>query len=162
MIDILVYLFETYGYADACPNEPELLARKLSAAGFDASDIDQAIAWLEGLRRISGEGTLVVQPDSRSMRMHSDAELARLDVECRGFLVFLSASGVLDANQRELIIERAMALPDSEISLSKLKIIVLMVLWQNQANVDSLVLEELLTEEVDDGDADESDANTVH
>ena len=37
MIDILVYLFENY-LPDACP-EPALLARKLSAAGFEQEEI---------------------------------------------------------------------------------------------------------------------------
>ena len=43
MIEILVYLFETYGYADACPEEPAQLARKLAAAGFDEADIKAAV-----------------------------------------------------------------------------------------------------------------------
>jgi Smg protein len=161
MIDILVYLFETYGYADACPNEPEQLARKLSAAGFEDADISNAIEWLADLRAISSQDTLLLEADSRSMRIFGEGEEARLDATCRGFLMFLAASGVLDARQRELIIERAMALPDDEISLSKFKVIVLMVLWQDKANVDSLILDELLTEEVDEPD-DWSDAVTVH
>ena len=33
MFDILVYLFESYIHADACP-EPDQLTRKLSAAGY--------------------------------------------------------------------------------------------------------------------------------
>ena len=47
MIDILVYLFENY-LPDACP-EPEVLARKLSAAGFGSDDISEALSWLDGL-----------------------------------------------------------------------------------------------------------------
>ena len=161
MIDILVYLFETYGYADACPNEPELLARKLSAAGFEDADISNAIEWLAELRKVSTQDSLLIDAHSRSVRIFGEDEAARLDERCRGFLMFLSGSGVLDARQRELIIERAMAIPDDELSLSKFKVIVLMVLWQDKASVDALVLEELLTDEVDEGD-DWSDAVSVH
>ena len=49
MFDILVYLFESYIHADACP-EGELLNRKLSAAGFEqalaAYDFPAALACL--------------------------------------------------------------------------------------------------------------------
>ncbi|MGC3962922.1 MAG: DUF494 domain-containing protein [Rhodocyclaceae bacterium] len=164
MIDILVYLFETYGYADACPAEPEQLARKLSAAGFEEEEITDAIEWLEGLREISGQPAPVINSDSRAFRIFSDEELGCLDASCRGFLAFLESSGVLNAGQREVIIERAMALPGGEVSLSQFKIIVLMVLWQQQVNLDMLVLDELLTEEVEEGDdlPDGSEAVTVH
>jgi Smg protein len=164
MIDILVYLFETYGYADACPAEPEQLARKLSAAGFEEGEISDAIEWLEGLREIADNPPPVILTDARAFRVFNDEEQVCLDASCRGFLAFLEASGVLNASQREVIIERAMALPDGEVSLSKFKIIVLMVLWQQQASLDMLVLDELLTEEVEEGeDASEwTEAVTVH
>ena len=49
MFDILVYLFETYVHAGACP-ESDQLARKLSAAGFEEEEISEALSWLDGLR----------------------------------------------------------------------------------------------------------------
>ncbi|NDC62075.1 MAG: DUF494 family protein, partial [Betaproteobacteria bacterium] len=48
MFDVLVYVYEHYWRGDACPELP-LLGRKLSAAGFDADEIEQALAWLAGL-----------------------------------------------------------------------------------------------------------------
>ena len=52
MFDILVYLFESYIHADACP-EPDQLTRKLSAAGFEQEEISEALEWLAGLRRVA-------------------------------------------------------------------------------------------------------------
>ena len=37
-----------------------------------------------------------------------------------------------------------LALPDAEVTLSQFKVIVLMVLWQERASVDALILDELL------------------
>jgi Smg protein len=157
MIDILVYVFESYGYPEACP-EPEQLARKLTAAGFDPEEIDSAIEWLSGLRGMVSEAAPAIAPDRRSFRIYSEAELVRLSVECRGFLALLEDASVFDSLNRERIIERAMALPGSEVSLSKIKVIVLMVLWQQQENVDLLVLEELLTDEgVDEPGVEQSE-----
>lgn len=149
MIEILVYIFETYGYADACPEQPEQLTRKLSAAGFEESEISDAIAWLADLRRVADAQPPARVADTRSLRVFTEGEQAKLDAACRGFLLFLESAGVLNASQRELVLERALALPDGEVSLSKFKVIVLMVLWQQQASVDALILDELLTEEVE-------------
>ena len=159
MIDILVYVFESYGYPEACP-EPDQLARKLTAAGFEQDDIDSALVWLSGLREVAGDCSPGIARDSRSWRAYSNEEEARLGLECRGFLMFLEHSGVLDPLSRERVLERAMALPQGVITLSKLKVIVLMVLWQQQQNVDSLVLDELLNEH--DADAVGRNPSELH
>ena len=56
-------------------------------------------------------------------------ELDKLDVESRGFLMFLEQHGVLDADQRELVLDRALALDQDELDLDDLKWVVLMVLF---------------------------------
>ena len=66
-----------------------------------------------------------------------------------GFLSLLESAGVLGTAHRELIIERAMALADFTITLNRLKVIVLMVLWQQEEPIDTLMVDELLTEEDD-------------
>ena len=55
-----------------------------------------------------------------------------------------------------------MALPEPEVSLSKFKVIVLMVLWQQQASMDTLILDELLTEETDEEDGDWTEVLPIH
>ena len=162
MIDILVYLFETYGYAEACPNEPDQLARKLAAAGFDEADIAEALDWLSGLRGTVQSALPPAATDKRSIRVFSEDEAARLDVASRSFLLFLCNTGVVSAHQRERIIERALALSSSDISISEFKVMVLMVLWQDKTPVDGLILDELMTEEVEGEGEDWGEAITVH
>jgi Smg protein len=149
MIDILVYLFENY-LPDACP-APEVLARKLSAAGFGSDDISAALSWLDGLA--GNEARRCDSPAlAGSIRIYDEEEQERLPVACRGFITFLEQHGDVDAPLREAIIERAMALPDAEISLDRLKVIVLAVIWRYRHEVDALILEELLAEDSDDED----------
>ncbi|MBK8118702.1 MAG: DUF494 domain-containing protein [Sulfuritalea sp.] len=149
MIDILVYLFENY-LPDACP-EPEVLARKLSAAGFETDDISAALAWLDGL---GGEasGRCRSPALAGSIRIYDEEEQERLPAACRGFIAFLEQHDAVDASLREAIIERALALPDDEIALDRLKVIVLAVIWRYRHEVDALILEELLAEDADDED----------
>ena len=59
----------------------------------------------------------------------SPGMLAKLDVEGRGFLMFLEQHGILDADQRELVLDRAMALDQDDLDLDDLKWVVLMVLF---------------------------------
>ena len=48
MFDVLVYLYENYWRPDACPDHRQL-SRKLSAAGFERDEIQDALRWLDGL-----------------------------------------------------------------------------------------------------------------
>lgn len=148
MFDILVYLFENYVHADACP-ESDQLARKLSAVGFDEDEINEALEWFSGLRQVSSQRP-ELGPQSSAVRVYAEAELTHIDVDCRGFLLFLENAGLVNAVSRELILERAMALPDSALTLNRFKVIVLMVLWQQDEPMDSLILDELLTEDDED------------
>lgn len=143
MFDILVYLFEHYFHADTCP-EPEQLALKLSAAGFEDEDISEALHWLDGLQTNDAGRQPLSAPRGNSTRCYSLEETAKLEPECLGFLAFLESAGVLNPLMRELILERAMALEDHSVALARFKIIVLMVLWNRQQAMDTLILEELL------------------
>lgn len=151
MFDIFVYLFENYVHAGACP-ESDQLARKLSAAGFDDEDISEALQWINGLRETARSAWVIAAPGEQSVRVYAPEEEACIDIECRGFLFFLENAGVLDASTRELIIECALALSNVRLNLHRLKVIVLMVLWQQDQTLDTLILNELLADE-DDEDA---------
>jgi Smg protein len=148
MFDILVYVFENY-LPDACP-EPDALARRLSAAGFEEEAISDAIRWLAGLEQVQGDGGLHHTPAPGTLRLYDGAEMAKLPADCRGFLVFLEQAGAIDAATREMIVERAMAIDNPLVPLGKFKVIVLMVMWRRQLSLDNLVFEDLLAEDEDE------------
>jgi Smg protein len=54
---------------------------------------------------------------------------------------------VLGAAQREVVIDRVMALDESEVRLEQVKLIVLMVLWNQGQPLDTLIVDELLANE---------------
>jgi Smg protein len=155
MIDILFYLFEHY-LPDACP-EPAALAKKLLAAGFEDEDVSQALDWLAGFEEIDAASPALEL--STGSRFYHESEMARLPAECRGFIAFLEQAEAIDAAARELILERALAMPDDVISLAKLKGIVLMVVWRQQLPLDALVLEELLEDDAGEDEAGEPGAD---
>ena len=57
-------------------------------------------------------------------------------LQCRGFLAFLEQAGVLDAQTRELVVDRVMALEAGGVGLEQLKWVVLMVLFNQPGKED--------------------------
>lgn len=143
MYEILVYLFENCQQADVALDR-ERVAKKLSAAGFEDSDISEALHWLAGVRASQPEFSKL--PDSRTtFRAYAPRELAKLDAHCRGFLLTLEHSGILSAQTREVVLERALAAAGDSLTLDQLKLIVLMVLWNQQMPTSRLVAEDLFS-----------------
>lgn len=142
MIDILVYLFENYQDLSAHP-KPDALARKLSDIGFEDEDISLALVWLNGLKNTqSAEWTC----SPLAQRVYTAEEQFRLGAECLSFVIFLETAGVISPKLRELVIEHAMILDDDPVPLDKFKVIVLMVLWSREQDLEPLIVEELLYE----------------
>jgi Smg protein len=142
MIDILVYLFENYHDFSSHP-KPEALARKLNANGFERGDISEALDWLAGLKAARAPE---FASGNQARRVYIGEEQQKLGAECLGFILFLETAGVISPAIRELVIERGMLLKDFPVPLAKFKVIVLMVLWSQNEDLDSLIVEELLYE----------------
>ena len=136
ILDVLLYLFEHYFAEDSAPPLPlgddnalrdGPLVTELTEAGFSTDEIHKAFDWLDALARqrpAPGQARA-----TGPVRVLHGTELDKLDVEARGFLLYLEQHGVLDAGQRELVLDRAMALDQDELDLDDLKWVVLMVLF---------------------------------
>ncbi|MBU6501931.1 MAG: DUF494 domain-containing protein [Burkholderiaceae bacterium] len=148
MFEVLAFVYENYWRGDACP-ELTQLGRKLSIAGFEQDEIAQALLWLDGLNRAAQDVRMdpaapaAQPPAGTSLRVYSAAEQDHLGAQCLGFVSFLESSGVLPAPMREIVLDRAMAVPGGPVALDDLKIIVLMVYWRFGEEPDALVLDEL-------------------
>jgi len=144
MFDILFYVFENCQQTELS-QDSEGVAKKLSAAGFDDSDISEALTWLDGVVRSSFREGAPLPPSSAALRLYAPREIAKLDSACRGFLLYLEQAGVLAPQAREVVLERALATSDGTLSLEQLKLIVLMVLWNQQTPASHLIAEDLIS-----------------
>jgi Smg protein len=125
IFDVLMYLFEHYmeDELEILPDS-DSVRTELLAAGFEQIEVSKAFAWLESLSL-----QRAIKPTiATSFRIFSNEEKAKLDLECLDLLMFLERSGILNSANREVVIDRALALEDEEISIEKLKWIVLLVL----------------------------------
>ncbi|MDD3576519.1 DUF494 domain-containing protein [Halothiobacillus sp.] len=137
VLDLLMYLFENH-----MEEEPHLppaplrtdLQKKLLHAGFDADEIGRAFSWLDAAASEPAELSNlplaeVSAPKPTSFRVFTAEEQMALDVESRGLLVQLEAIGILSAQTRETVIERALALDNEELDLEDIKWVVMLVLF---------------------------------
>ncbi len=143
MYDIFVYLFENCHRTDLAQDN-ELIARKLSAAGFEDSDISEALSWLSGVLHAPHRRISPLPGPQIATRAYAPKECAKLDASCRSLIMHLENIGVLDPVLRELVLDRAMAASGRRLSLEQLKLIVLMVLWNLETPAAALIAEELL------------------
>ena len=147
MFDVLVYLYENYWRPDACP-EHEQLTRKLSSVGFESDEIQEALT-LARRRRRGGAGRTSASRRAHSLRVYSAGRAGAPRRDSIGFISFLESAGVLPPPMREMVIDRASAIPGGPLDLEDLKIIVLMVFWSLGEEPDALILDELFVAEED-------------
>jgi len=148
VLDILIYLFENYMDAEEHPLPGRsALKEELERAGFEEADVERALQWLDGLAA-SEAGASDTAATARAIRVFSGHELVRLDTDCRGYILHLENIGILSGAQREIVIDRLMALEAEEIDIEQVKWVVLMVLFaqpgqeQAYARMEDLVFEE--------------------
>ena len=143
VLDVLMYLFESFVDSEDDP-EPDRneLKEELQRAGFGDRQIERALDWLDGLNSTEVAST----PQTAAMRMFDRVEQERLDARARGYLLRLEQIGILQPIQRELVIDRLLALDGEEIDVEQIKWVVMMVLFSQPgqkeafARMEDLVL----------------------
>jgi Smg protein len=147
VLDLLIYLFENYMSADEEPRPDRVTLKvELERAGFAERDIERALAWVDGLSQDPLDQ--VAEATARAIRVFSGQELLRLDTDVRGYLLYLENVRILSGAQRELVIDRLMALEAEELDIEQVKWVVLMVLFSQPgqesayAQMEDLVFEE--------------------
>lgn len=128
VLNVVLYLFEhcLEGYEEAPPRAA--LEHMLCSGGFPAPKVKEALDWLEGLtacREAASSDTGAAGAE----RVFNDLELARLSREARGMLLHLEQIEVLGPVERELAIERALALDEPEVGIEEMQWVVLLTLF---------------------------------
>ena len=129
VLDVLMYLFETYIETEDEPEADQNTLRiELIKAGFNNNEIDKALDWLDGLAE-HNENFIENNDTANATRIYNSAEISQLDVSCRGFISYLEQINILTSTQRELLIDRLLALNTQDINVDQIKWVVLMVLF---------------------------------
>lgn len=142
VLDVLMYLFETYIEAEQEPeSDHDELRAELLRAGFHDGEIDRALDWLDGL---SANEDLISHnaQTEHGLRIYSELETARIDAPGRGYLLYLEQIGILPPEQRELVIDRLLALDATDVDIEQIKWVVMMVLFSQPGHEQAFSLME--------------------
>jgi Smg protein len=127
VFDILVYVFDRYMQDELHERTGrETIEEDLHRVGFGRDQVSLALDWLADLADVRERASLGTR--NGAFRVYSADELQRLDAACRGLLLTLERGGVLSAAQREIVIDRLLALESGELGIEHVKWVVLMVL----------------------------------
>ncbi|MFN3785535.1 MAG: DUF494 family protein [Thiothrix sp.] len=126
-LDVLFYLFDNYpDVGDNLGEDRASMHSYLQEAGFLNSEITRAFDWLESLGDEAAQVDVTCR--SHTTRVFAPQEQYWLDAECQSYLLFLENAGVLNPAAREQILDRVLALQDTDFNLDRLKWVILMVL----------------------------------
>lgn len=127
LLPVLVYLLRHDLLADSLldADQPSLQSA-LVDAGFDAVQVRRALEWLDVARAGAARPSATV--GSGPVRIFAPEESELFELDAQGFLITLERCGVLDADLREQVIERALALGHVPVDLGDLRWVVLLVL----------------------------------
>ncbi len=144
MFDLLIYMFENYL---SSKNNLDFanMTLELEAAGFNNKDIEIALDWFSELKEMSTK-----IPESHSLKLNNklriftEKEKEKISFDSLGFVLFLEQAKILNSIEREIIIDRAMALNQNIINIDEVRWIVMMTLWTNDKENDYLFVEDAL------------------
>jgi Smg protein len=137
MVDVLIYLYENYMDGEGQPPVAQSdLEDELAQAGFSQGEIEKALRWLDEL------ATEVAAPPYHdhalgAMRIYSEEECSKLDLDVRGLLCSLEHSGILDPVSRELVIDRLLAIDHPHVLEEEAKWVALLVLMNRPGREDA-------------------------
>lgn len=136
VLDIMLYLFDYMVYEKQYALNTDDMKQNLNDAGFTEADINRALAWFAEL---SVRPKVFNKPQGSSVRLYTPEEMEKISVDGRGFLFHLEKIGVLDSAQREVIVDKIMALDEDYLMLEDIKWIVLMSIFNQPDKAEALV-----------------------
>lgn len=131
LIDVLIYIYENYmDSEESIPADQIILEEELIEAGFAESEVHKAFDWLDELawqqeNLVEFQG---ITPTEQSIRIFSEQEQHKIDLEIQSLLLKLEQAGILNPLSRELVIERCMAIETPELNVDDVQWVVLLVL----------------------------------
>ena len=143
MFEVLVFMFENYIAHHALPDD-DIMTQELSAAGFEQSDIVGAVDWFHEMKNMVIEPPRVYEHQHTSMRIFSEIEQKKISLESISFVIFLQQANVINDVERDLILDRAMALKQEQIKIEEMRWITMIALWNAGREKDYLFVEDAL------------------
>tara|TARA_R110001583_G_scaffold2536_10_gene18286 strand:+ start:8138 stop:8596 length:459 start_codon:yes stop_codon:yes gene_type:complete len=149
-----MYLFESYIQVDQSMElDTQEVTDELMQEGFQKSEINKALAWLENLASMHNQ-----DPQSRttaekvtSHRIYNKIEQRQISLESRNYIRYLEEAKILTTHTREMVIDCIMSLDSGELILEDVKWLILMVLFNDPVSDDAFLQFESMLMDFEEG-----------
>ena len=143
MFEVLVFIFENYIAHHALPDD-DVMTQELSAAGFNQKDIQGAVGWFQEMKSMLTQPSATYSHQHSATRILAESELKKINIESISFVLFLQQANVINDVERDLIIDRAMALKQEQVNIEEMRWITMIALWNEGREKDYLFVEDAL------------------
>lgn len=148
MFEVLVFMFKNYftnqDMLDDATLDDVAMEQELSAAGFEQDDILGAFDWFQEMKSMFSAPEFDYSHDKTAIRIFTPIETKIINTESLGFLIFLQQAKVINDVERDLIVDRAMALKTSKLGIEEMRWITMMALWSQGRDKDYSFVEDAL------------------
>lgn len=138
VVEILIYIMSEIRKNHSVSQKLDLLSKNLIQKGYSESEISSAFTWL--LDRLNHETEELVERRSpalsSSIRHLHEIERAVISVPAQGYLIQLRELGIVDELDVEQVLERAMMLGNSQVTVEDIKGIVGAMLFSAEPGLD--------------------------
>jgi len=137
-------MFENYLSAKP-QTDSNVMTIELEAAGFNNTDIKNALNWFSQLKKMADKVTNdSFRPHKHKLRIFTHHEKEKISSEGLGFILFLEQANILNSIEREIVLDQAMIINQNLINIDEVRWIVMMTLWNNGRENDYLFVEDAL------------------
>ena len=143
MFEVLVFMFENY-FANHAQPDSEVLTQELSEAGFAYTDIRGAVSWFDEMKSMLNQPPVTYNHIHSATRLFAPQELKKINTESISFILFLQQANVINDVERDLIVDRAMALKQTHIRIEEMRWITMIALWNAGREKDYLFVEDAM------------------
>lgn len=143
MFEVLVFMFKNYFTTESILDDVSM-EQELSAAGFEQDDILGAFDWIQEMKSMFSAPAFDYAHDKTAIRIFANNETKKINTESLGFLIFLQQAQVINDVERDLIIDRAMALNINTLGIEEIRWITMMALWSQGRDKDYSFVEDAL------------------
>lgn len=130
ILEIVFYLVQYVRSHNGSLAHLDDISKSLKNLGFTESEISSAYGWfLEEVQSRSEKFVFTNDKGETSPRIFSDIEKQQIGTDAQGYLIQLYQMGLLDEENFEQVVERAMMVSPDQIDLSSMKMIASTVLF---------------------------------
>ncbi len=138
VVEILIFIMSEIRSNRKVSGKLDILSKSLIQQGYTESEISSDFTWL--LDRLKTDSEEVVEQKNPSLKssfrhLH-EIERSIIAVEAYGYIIQLKELGIIDESDVEQILERAMMMGASEITMGDIKSIVASMLLNYNALTD--------------------------